>query len=195
MSWSLCTKQDVLSIHPTQENVLQDFWSDAVESMIRLHLGNPSLGLTETVTDELHDGANTALLILHRPPVLSVQKVLVLGSEVSPSNYRIFPNGIELLTGYFPEGHLNVSVSYTNGSVVDPLTGISTVDPLIRLTAAAMIVAIVNYRGRAGADASIKWGQAQVKEGSPSGNSDGGLTSHLQNIMRRMLPHARIRVH
>ncbi len=44
MAWTLCSKDDVLSIHPTNTNALKDFWSNAVEAMIREYLGMPYLG-------------------------------------------------------------------------------------------------------------------------------------------------------
>jgi hypothetical protein len=46
MSWTLCSKADVISIHPTTETALPDLWSDAVEQLIREHMSQPGLSLT-----------------------------------------------------------------------------------------------------------------------------------------------------
>ena len=92
----------------------------------------------------------------------------------------------------FTPGNLNVSVTYVAGGGLDPNGLIA--DPLIRLTAAAMIVAIANYKGRAGADSSIKWGNADQKEGNSTPTFDVGLTSHLRRIMKNMLRRSRLRI-
>ena len=188
MAWKLCSKQDVTSIHPTQESVLQDFWSDAVEELVRVHLGNPYLGYSEVVVDELHDGNDKSLILVDKPPVLSVEAVRVADVPLTAADYRAIPNGIELLYQRFPEGHLNVSFDYTSGS------GAVEISPIVRLCAASMIVAILNYRGRAGSDSSIKWGSADTKEGSPSPTFEIGLTDHLVKIMRRLLRRNKLRV-
>ena len=47
MSWTLCSKADVISIHSITEAALPDLWSDAVEQLIREHMGKPGLGLAQ----------------------------------------------------------------------------------------------------------------------------------------------------
>ena len=78
-----------------------------------------------------------------------------------------------------------MKVSYVSGS--------SVMNDVVRLAAAAMIVAIVNYRKRSGADSSIKWGTADQKAGEETPNQNIGLTSHLVTIMKRLLKRARVR--
>ena len=194
MAWSLCSKKDVISIHPVQELVLQDFWSDSVESMIRRHLGNPNLGTTKVVTNEAYSGDDSLILRLKQPPVLSVESLRINGVPVQPDEYVVIPNGIQLKYQVFSEGTLNVLVSYTSGTYMDPDTGVGNIDPVVRLCAAAMIVAILQYRGRAGADASIKWSNAEQKEGSNDANMDIGLVDNLTKIMRRLLRRNSLRI-
>jgi len=110
------------------------------------------------------------------------------------SDYVLQGNTLVLLYGSFPAGRSNVSVDYTAGSAVDEVTGLAIVDPKIRFTAAAMIVAILNYRSRAGSDVTLRWGGADQKEGEASPNVNIGLTSHLNTIMRRMLRKTRLRI-
>jgi hypothetical protein len=54
MSWTLCSKADVISIHPISEAQLPDLWSDAVEQLIREHLGQPGLGLAQNSSSQLN---------------------------------------------------------------------------------------------------------------------------------------------
>lgn len=194
MAWTLCSRKDVTDIHPTNAAALQDFWSDTVESMIREWLGMPDLGKTATYTDDKYDGLGTPYLQLRGVPVQSVQAVRVEGMSLVASDYVLQGNTLVLLYGSFPAGRSNVSVDYTAGSAVDGVTGLAIVDPKIRFTAAAMIVAILNYRSRAGSDVTLRWGGAEQKEGEASPNVNIGLTSHLNTIMRRMLRKTRLRI-
>lgn len=189
MAWTLCSKDDVLSIHPTNTNALKDFWSDAVEAMIRGHLGMPYLGRQVQVTGEKHDGGvNT--IVLRRPPVLSVIGVYVDGMPVPQGWWFLDGNAIRTRSGIFPPGEGNIEVDYLSGSVTP-----EDIDPIIRLTAATMIVAILNYRGRMGADASLRFAvDSGTKEGEATPNVNIGLTSHLHAIMRRMLRRHTLRV-
>lgn len=195
MAWSLCSKSDVVSIHPTRESDLQDFWSDAVESLIREHLGTPDLGRQTAITNELHSGDGlSSILLVRRPPIVSVTSLTVNGIPVGSDGYVVSLTSIELLGTVFPAGQLNVAASYVSGSLVDQVTGLAVVDPIIRLTAAAMIVALVQYKSRAGSDGTLKWGNAEQMEGGKSPVYNVGLTSHLQTIMRRMLRRQRVRI-
>lgn len=194
MAWTLCSKQDVTSIHPIAESALHDFWSDAVESMIRTHIGAPNLGALKVITYELHNGTGSSLLIVNQPPVVSVQSVLIDGEVIASTEYTFVQNGIHLFSRLFTAGNLNISVSYTSGTTPDPQTGLYTVDPVIRLCAAAMLVAIINYQGRAGSDSSIKWGNATMREGNKTSNFDVGLVDNLYAIMKRMLRRNSLRV-
>jgi hypothetical protein len=194
MAWVLCSKADVLSIHPTAEANLPDFWSEAVEQMIREHLSTPNLGLTRTYTDELYSGDGTPVLVIRRQPLLSVTSLVVDGAEIPALTCVVNKTTIQLIGDLvFPVGNLNVSVTYQSGGGVNPVSGLID-DPVIRLTAAAMVVAIANYRGRAGADSSIKWGGADQKEGTSTSNFDIGLTAHMRMVMKNMLRRSRLRI-
>lgn len=186
MAWDLCSKEEVTSIQPVPADELKDFWSDTVEALIREHMGTPNLGSSAVVVNETHNGDNTNLLIVRQPPIISVQDIRISGVAVTASDYVIYPNRIELVAQRFPEGVLNVQVDYTSGDL--------SVSPVVKLTAVAMIVAIINYRGRYGADSTLKWGAPDDKMGENSPNLNVGLTSHLKQIMKRMLRRERIRV-
>jgi len=191
MAWTLCSKEDVTLIHPIQESELEDMWSDTVEGLIRQHMGQPNLGLSEVITNELHNGTGTPLMQVSKPPLLSVQAVRLNGEDgltLGAGDYVVYPSGyIHLKYQDFPQGNLNVSLDYTGGA--------AAVDQVVRLTATAMIIAIINYRRRGGADASIKWGADDKKAGEPTANQEFGLTTHLQTIMKQLLrrPRARVR--
>lgn len=187
MAWQLCSKVDVTAIHPIPLSDLQDQWSDMVEGLIKSHLGEPHLGSEQAITDEYHDGDGTYFLRVRKPPIVSVEAVTIGNLTLTSTDYVVFSGYVQLKDRVFPRGNLNVTISYTSGATV--------VSDNIRLCAAAMIVAMINYRKRMGADASLKWGaplDMKVGEESPSQNI--GLTSHLVTIMKRTLKRRRARV-
>lgn len=185
MPWELCTKDDVASIHPTPLTEIKDDWSEQVEDLIRTHMGQPYLGTQQAVTDEYHYGDGSHIIRVRKPPIISVEGVYVNDVLLLPSDYVVFEGHIALKAQTFPAGILNVRLDYTSGTV--------SVPPTVRLTAATMIVAILNYRKRHGADGSIKWGAAEQKMGEDNPNLNVGLTSHLSTIMKRMLRRGRVR--
>jgi hypothetical protein len=269
MAWTLCSKQDVTSIHNIAKSELKDFWSESVEALIREYTRLPFLGKPSAVLNELHDGDGTNTLKINVPPISSIQQLMVDGNSISEANYTfsgqiislstgtftsgshnvvvsyftltnvisneqhdgdgthilrvryppisrvillqvdpyspldnaelnaytfgstdylVFPTYIELRYGYiFPRGKLNIIVSYESAA--------HDVDPIVRLTAASMIVAFANYRGRMGADSSLKWGKEPSKKaGESSPNQEIGLTAHLNSIMRSMLKRGKVRI-
>ena len=185
MAWKLCSKEDVLSIHPFPADELQDFWSDSVEELIKVHMGTPNLGESIVLVNETYDGDGTNILIVRQPPIISVEEIRISGVATTVAEYVVYQNYVALTNQNFPEGLLNVQIDYTSGDI--------TVSSSVRLTAAAMIAAIVNYKQRYGADSTIKWatGDQQLGESTPKMNV--GLTSHLTQIMKRMLRRERIR--
>lgn len=185
-AWTLCSKDDVISLHPVTETEIKDEWSEMVEDLIREHMGQPFLGYSGTVLDEYHDGDGTNVLRVKKPPIISVTSLSVNDVSLSASDYVAFENYIELRAQVFPRGALNTKLTY--------LSGDTTPSNVVRMTAAAMIVAIINYRKRAGADASIKWGTAERKDGEKTPNQYLGLTSHLVKIMKQMLKRPFVRV-
>lgn len=186
MAWTLCSKDDVVNIHPTTRAELKDEWSDMVEALIKQHLGQPYLGSTQVITDEYHDGDGTYLLEVMKRPIVSVQNLYINDVLITPSDYVVFEDYIQLKSGVFPRSVLNVRVSYTSG--------ITEISDVIRLTAASMVVAILNYRRSWGSDSSLKWGEPDEELGKRSPNYNVGLTSHLTTIMKRMLRRPNVRV-
>ena len=193
MAWTLCSKTDITSIFPVSEAALQDFWSDAVEALIREHLGAPLLGTsTVSIDGELHDGDGTNMVILNNLPIQNIVSVSVDDAPVAATEYTKKGIGVALLYSTFPIGVANVSVSYTAGS--DEVDGKIIIDPIVRLCAATMISAIATYKGRGGSDASVKWASAEQKEGSTAPVLEKGLVSSLSSIMRTLLRRQRLRV-
>ena len=186
-AWELCTKEDVGSLHPVNVAELEDSWSITVEALIRQHMGTPYLGSTQAITAEVHSGDNTQFLRVRKPPINSVTAVRINEVVVLPADYVVFPNHIQLENELFPRGNLNVQTDYVSGTTV--------IDPVVNLTATSMVVAVLNYRKRFGADSSIKWSNPETKSGESSPNVDLGLTEHLTAIMKQLLrrPVARVR--
>lgn len=177
-----------MDIHPITETELRDFWSETVEGLIKQEKGAAYLGTPTAIANEYHDGDGTSILVVNKPPIASVQSlVLDTGYSYPVADYEVLNNIIRLKTGTFPEGSLNVAVSYTSGTTAN-------VDPVIRLCAATMIVAMINYRSRAGADGSIKFAQNEVREGSRSPNVNVGLITHLRSIMKQLLRKDKVRI-
>jgi hypothetical protein len=186
-AWELVSKDEVTSIHPIDTSVLEDWWSESVESMIREHLNMPNLGTSEVIVAEYHNGDGTNILLVRKPPILSVQELRIYTVSYIASNYVVFPNYLALKYETFPKGDLNIEIDYTSGQVEVPAQ--------IKMTAAAMIAAILNYRARYGADSSFKWGSdLPMEAGENTPNLNVGLTSHLYQIMRRMLRRNSVRV-
>jgi len=186
MAWDLCSKDDVIAFHPVTVAELKDEWSKMVEAMIREYQGQPYLGTATQVTSELHNGDGTKLLIVRKPPIISVSALEINEVALTASDYVIFDNHIALKSQNFTDGWLNVSVSY--------LSGATDVSADVRLAAITMVVAIVNYRKRAGADSSIKWGRTEQYAGEESPNLDIGLPTHLNEIMKQVLRRPKVRV-
>lgn len=184
--WTFATKEDVIDIHPIPQSHLKDSWSDWVEALIRQYLNNPNLGKTETITDEYHDGDGTDVLMVKRPPIASVSSISVEKVALQPADYIVFRNYVQLKNRVFTEGTANVKISYVSGDTTIPVN--------VRMTAAAMIVAIANYRDMAGADSSYKWAEPDQEMGERSPNKNLGLTSHLTRIMKRMLERDNLKV-
>lgn len=183
--WTLCSKEEVILIHKYPIDQLQDLWSEIVEDLIIQHLGAPYYGTSQAITNETHDGDGNNILVVRKPPIISVEEVRVSAIALTSADYVSYPNHIALVAQTFPEGVLNVQIDYTSGQPV--------VRPSVKLTAIAMIAAIINYSRRYGADSSFKWGSPDDQIGEPTPNLNVGLTSHLVTIMKRMLRRERVR--
>lgn len=186
MAWDLCSKEDVMAFHPITETELKDEWSTMVEALIREHKGQPYLGMAEAIVDEYYNGDGTPLLIVRHPPIISVSALAINESALSESDYIVFDHHIALKSMTFSQGWMNVKTSY--------LSGTTNVPPDVRLAAITMITAVAQYRKRAGADASIKWGNTEQYAGEKSPNMDIGLPTHLQQIMKQVLKRSHVRV-
>ena len=185
--WNLATKEEVSSLSGHSVTSFEDFWSVSVEALIRNYLRAPNLGEEIAVSNEYHDGKGNNILVVRQPPIVSLTSLLVNTVEALSAEYVLFNNYIQLKSRIFPVGSANVIVSYVSG-------GVTTIDPSIKICAASMIVAIINYRNRYGADATIKWGAALEQHGpEATPNLNVGLTSHFYVIMRRTLHKTKLR--
>lgn len=186
MAWSLCSREEVMSIYKIDEASLHDFWSDTVESMIRGHLHAPYLGETPVTITEYHSGTGTSSISVNSPPITSVVEVSVDGSAYSPIEYSFYNTSILLTNSVFPSGTMNIKIVYGSGG--------TSVPKKVALTCAAMIAAIANYEGTLGADSSLKYADLPSFIGNTTPNRNIGLISHLQGIMEQMLSRYRLRI-
>lgn len=187
MAWTLCRKNDITDLYPIAEADLRDFWSETVEGLIKQYMGAPYLGAPTSISGEYYNGDGTPILVVKSPPIQSVQSLVADGSSYSSSEYLLSENTITLKNGVFPVGTGNITLTYTSGNLAN-------VDPVVRLCAATMVVAMINYRGRAGADSSLKFAQAETREGEKSANINVGLVSHLRSIMHTMLRRKKVKI-
>jgi hypothetical protein len=95
MAWVLCSKADVASIHPISESALPDFWSEAVEQMIREYLSSPSLGLEQSTTGA-YSGDGTPVLAVRTPPILSVESLSIDGLQVPADSFVVNKTTVQL---------------------------------------------------------------------------------------------------
>lgn len=183
-AWTLCTEQDVRDIQ-TMPSTIPESWSEMVEGMIREHTGLTKLGLTSEEFTEYRSGDNSTFLRLKNSPVQSVSSLTIDGVAVSSTDYVVGTYYVQLLSGVFSYGVRNVVITYSAGD--------GEVDPDIRLAASMMLVAVNNYFGRGGADASIKW---TTLSGSEKGGEQSklGLADHLNGIMKATIRQKRIKI-
>lgn len=187
MAWTLCSKAQVTSIYKINESMLDDFWSDTVESMIRSYIRAPYLGLSEVTITERHSGDRSPVISLNNPPVTGVSSVKVNGSVIDASRYSFVSTAVALTDGKsFPEGILNLEVTYTTGG--------GDVPSKVQLAAATMVASIAIFEGRAGSDGSIKYGDLPEFLGGDTAVKDVGLVTYLKYIMTSMLDKYQIRI-
>lgn len=189
MAWEICTKEDVKSLYPTLEADLLDIHSNIVEDLIREYMGAPHLGTSVAITDEYHNGDGGDVITVFKPPIVSVQSVTISDALIPTSDYVVTDHTIQLLYDTFEEGRANVVLDYTSGS--------GTVPGSARMAAIAMVIALLNYKGRYGADGSIVWGvpaETRQEGGERSPVFNIGLISHLKRIMVGMLKREKVRV-
>ena len=197
MAWTYVSKAVVAALHTVSAATLQDEWSTWAEALIAEFMGYNTIGTTETVTAEAHNGDGTSLLYVKYPPISSVTTLsigTVSPSAVSSSSYKVFSDHIELLNSpttelsmamsnqsfFFPVGVQNITITY--------VSGLATVPAIVQFTAAEMIAEISKYSQRGGADGSIKYTGARTTLGEEQGvAARRGLSATLQSIMKNNL--------
>jgi len=178
MTWQLCSKDDVMAMTSVPEDELRDMWSDISEQMIRDYLGTPNLGTTKAIIGEVHNGDGSPILLVNEPIIESVSEIRVSSSAITPSDYEVYHNYVELTSAVFPEGLHNVEIDYISGG---------TISARVRLTATLMVIACLNYKRRRGADTSSKFAIVDTNTGEETANMNIGLVSHLDTIMKQSL--------
>jgi len=186
MAWSLCSRDDVISLYKIDEASIQDFWSETAEAMIREHIHAPFLGETAVTVVEYHSGDGTSVLPINAPPLDSLTSILIDGVAISLSDVILFDSYVSHKYETFPAGVNNILVTYKSGGTVVPKH--------ISLTCALMIAAIAAYEGRAGTDGSLKYADLPNYLGGETANRNMGLVAHLQGIMVSSLKRYRLRI-
>jgi hypothetical protein len=189
MAWELCTKEDVQALYPIEESDLLAIHSDLVEGLIREYMGAPYLGTTSVITDEYYNGNGSDTLMVKKPLIVSVQSLMIDSAVVDPSTYIVGTHKIQLLSGVFTAGRANIILDYTSGSSIVPTS--------VRMAAISMMIALINYQGRQGADGSIIWGvpaETTQEGGERSPSFNIGLISHLKRIMVGLLKREKVRI-
>lgn len=187
-AWTLCSEQDVRDLQ-TMPSTIPETWSEMVEGKIRTYTGLTMLGLTEDTFTQYLSGDNTSIIRLKKSPITAVTSLTIDGIAVASTDMYVGEYTVQLLGGsVFTYGTRNVIAVYTAGG--------GTVTPDIRMAAAQMVVAVNNFYGRGGVDASMKWSTMTDGErgGEESASKKLGLSSHLEGIMKETITNKRIKI-
>lgn len=187
-AWTLCSEQDVRDLQ-TMPATIPETWSEMVEGMIRQYTGLTMLGLdTDTFTQYL-SGDNSTIIRLKKSPIIAVSSLTIDSVAVASADMYVGSYFVQLLNGsVFTYGTRNVIVTYTAGG--------GDISTDIRMSAAQMVVAVNNFYGRGGSDASIKWSTMTDGErgGEDSATKNLGLSGHLESIMKATIKNKRIKI-
>lgn len=188
MAWELCSKEDVKALTPVPVTKLKDTWSELTEGMIREHLGMSHLGkMPERIENEVLSGNGTPILRPKHLPIFSVETINVNGMIYTQNDVLIRPTMIHLKHGSFPVGVGNITITYLAGS--------EDVPENVRFTAVQMIIALLSYYNRSGADSSVKWAAiTDEKIGKQSQPIKTGLVPYIRAVMLKNLDVHRIKV-
>jgi len=187
MAWTFCSKEDITLMYPIEESDLEDAYSELVEGLIQEHQGTPYLGSSTLVSDEYHDGDGTDSLAVHKPPIVSVSSLEVNTAALTASDYIVKDTTIQLKYQTFPSGRANVKISYYSGQTTN-------IPQSVRLAAMTMIVALLTYKNRYGADGTLRFAQSPTREGEMTPVFSMGVITHLKGIMKNLLRRDKIMV-
>jgi len=191
-AWTLCTEQDVRDIQ-TIPDTIPESWSTRVEGLIRQHTGLNRLGLAVVTFEDTRSGDDSTLMRIKKSPISTLNSLTISDYSVASTNIYVGEYFVQLKNGLtFTRGVRNVVINYDAGG------GDVTED--ITMAAAQMIVAISNYYGRQGADASLKWstmmedGRDHTRGGEAGPSKRMGLSAHLESIMLTTIKTHRIKI-
>lgn len=188
MAWTVATKADVLALYSIDIELLQDRWSSWAESLLLEYIGKESVADITTTTNfvEYLSGTDGRVLLTDYP-INTLNSIVInevshsvtgydtVGREIIAKDVITVPDKYE----GFPKGYRNIVIDYDT-TVPD--------QDIYNLAVVTMIIAMVNYEGRKGADRDIEWGVVgQQYGGDATGNQNIGLISHLNTILYQLI--------
>lgn len=186
MSWELVTRAEVANLAGQDVATLRDEWYDWVVGILKQETGYEYIeGTTATVTDEAHDGNGTDLLVVKKPPIVSVASLSIGGSGVSSNRYKVYDQYVRMVStlddtipSYFPIGVQNVLITYTSGFTAVPAD--------VKLAVANAIEIIMLHNLRGGTTANIKWSVPERTDGADEPPLPvASLSRVVRNIIRK----------
>jgi hypothetical protein len=192
MAWEIVSRAEVSSVSGMNADELRDDWYNMVVGILHEVTPYELFHTTTTITDEVHDGDGTNLLVVNRPPIVSISSISIDGVAVSSTCYTAYGNFVKLspseenlLTPIFPKGVGNVTISYTSG--------FSTVPTDIKLGVINAIEIIALHKKRGASTADLRYDSAADQDGSPEpGVPYASLAYTIRKILRTSIGRKRI---
>lgn len=187
MAWTVATKQDVLSLFTIDVDSLKDEWSTFAESFLLEYLGKDSVSDITTASNfnEYKSGTDGQVLLMQYP-ITVLNSITVDDVSQDINNYSTV--GRELIANesttlpdewtYFPKGVRNIVVDY-DSTVPD--------QKIYSFAVVMMIIAMILYEGRKGADADFEWGTVTQEFTGTTGNQRLGLVGNLNAILDELI--------
>lgn len=156
MAWELISKIEVAKISGARETDLRDMWYDMAVGLVERLTGITNLGVTDNVV-EVSNGDGTGMLTVRKPPIVSVSSIYINNALVSPEHYVVHESYVQMVdnvyyegtvTGVFPKGKGNITISYVSGTQGDNA---------IKLVIALLIKELVNFSLGEGAESKIQF--------------------------------------
>lgn len=179
MAWTIATKEDVRSLYKQDVDTLEDNWSDYAESLLLEYINKPIGEITTDTTFTEYISGEGYNVILTDRPITSLTAITILIDDADNENVvlddvRTVQNEIIYEIDNFPQGSRNIKVEY-EGTVPEK--------KVYNLAVVLMIIAIMNFEGRKGADSNIEWANLSDEFGNETANENLGLASHLNAIL------------
>lgn len=187
MVWTVATKEDVISLFSIDIESLKDQWSMFAESFLLEYLGKDDVTDITTTTNfvEYISGTDGRVLLADYP-INTLNSIIINEVSHSVTNYTTIGRELiakEVITvpdeyEIFPKGYRNIVIDYDT-SVPD--------QKIYKFAVVTMIIAMMNYEGRKGADATLEWSTVPTEFGGTTGNQNLGLIGHLNTILNELI--------